>query len=43
MVRKPNELDWLVFRFFRWWWNPIFRNNPKLFELYKHELDNYDG
>ena len=26
-MKRPNKLDWLVYRFFRWWWNPILQNN----------------
>lgn len=29
-MNRPNWLDWAVYRFFRWWWNPIFRTNPKM-------------
>lgn len=30
MKREPNWIDWLAYRFFRWRWNPLFRNNLKL-------------
>jgi hypothetical protein len=23
-------LDWIVYSIFRWWWNPILRNDPRL-------------
>ena len=26
-MKRPNKLDWLVYRLFRWWWNPIVRND----------------
>lgn len=26
-VRRPNWLDWQIYRLFRWWWNPILRRN----------------
>jgi hypothetical protein len=25
--RLPNKLDWLIYRIFRWWWNPILKEN----------------
>ena len=30
MKIHPNYFDWLVYRLFRWRWNPLMRNNPKL-------------
>jgi len=27
---RPNKFDWLIYRIFRWWWNPILKNNPNL-------------
>lgn len=29
-MAHPTRLDWLVYRLFRWWWNPILRQNPRL-------------
>lgn len=29
-MQRPTALDWLIYRIFRWWWNPIFRANPDL-------------
>ena len=29
-MKHPNKLDWLIYRIFRWWWNPIFRENHNL-------------
>jgi hypothetical protein len=29
-MKRPNKIDWIVYRVFRWWWNPILRNNPNL-------------
>ena len=25
---RPNKIDWIVYRFFRWWWNPILQKRP---------------
>jgi hypothetical protein len=36
--RRPNRLDWLVYRFFRWWWNPILRSKPNLVFGLQNEL-----
>jgi hypothetical protein len=30
MENRPNWFDWLVYRFFRWWWNPIFNAKPEM-------------
>lgn len=27
-MKRPTKLDWLVYRFFRWWWNPILQRDP---------------
>lgn len=27
---KPNVIDWIVYRLFRWRWNRLFNTNPKL-------------
>lgn len=32
MKNRPNELDWLIYRIFCWWWNPILTENVKLGE-----------
>ena len=26
----PSKLDYLIFRLFRWWWNPILREHPRM-------------
>ena len=31
-MKRPTRLDWLVYRIFRWWWNPIFIDSPILTE-----------
>lgn len=31
-IKRPNELDWLIYRIFCWWWNPIFNKNKKIGE-----------
>jgi len=30
MENRPNWFDWLVYRFFRWLWNPIFREKKEM-------------
>ena len=30
IMKRPNKLDWAVYRFFAWWWNPILINHPRL-------------
>ena len=25
---RPNRIDWCVYYFFRWWWNPILVRLP---------------
>lgn len=29
-MKRPNALDYLIFRLFRWWWNPILREHPRM-------------
>ena len=29
-MKHPTKLDWIIYKIFRWWWNPIFRDNPDL-------------
>ena len=29
-MKRPNKLDWLIYRIFRWWWNPILEKKPIL-------------
>jgi len=29
-MKRPTKLDWAIYQIFRWWWNPIFRDNPHL-------------
>lgn len=29
-MTEPTRLDWLVYRLFRWRWNPILSQNPRL-------------
>jgi len=26
---RPNRIDWCVYYFFRWWWNPILVKQPE--------------
>ena len=33
--RKVTWLDRAVYRFFYWWWTPIFRDRPDYVELFK--------
>lgn len=33
-MNRPNWIDWLVYRFFRWWWNPIFEKNQKMADAF---------
>lgn len=37
-TKEPNVLDWVVYRLFRWRWNPIFRDNPELSALFEQCL-----
>ncbi len=29
-MKRPTQLDWIIYRIFRWWWNPILSRNPML-------------
>ena len=29
-MKHPNKLDWLIYKIFRWWWNPILSGNAEL-------------
>jgi len=29
-MKRPNKLDWLIYKIFRWWWNPILVGNAEL-------------
>lgn len=29
-MKRPNEIDWMVYRFFRWWWSPILVGNAQM-------------
>ena len=40
-MRRPSKLDWLVYRLFRWWWNPILRRNPNLIDGLIVEMGTY--
>jgi len=37
MKNRPNWFDWQVYNFFRWLWNPIFRDRIDLAKAF-HEL-----
>ena len=41
MNEHPTKIDWLVYRIFRWWWNPIFVRNPHLVMAIKTEFENW--
>ena len=30
MKKCPNSLDWLIYKLFQKWWNPIFKQNKPL-------------
>lgn len=30
MKKRPNSLDWLIYKIFQKWWNPIFKQNKPL-------------
>jgi hypothetical protein len=40
-MKRPNWIDWLVYRFFRWWWNPILRMNTPLAAGLSNEIRNW--
>lgn len=40
-MKRPNKLDWLIYRIFRWWWNPIFKEKAWLGVGLTHGLDNW--
>lgn len=40
-MTRPNKLDWLIYRFFRFWWNPILENNPAILLALADWLFNY--
>jgi len=27
-MNRPNFIDWLIYKLFRWWWNPVLRKKP---------------
>ena len=29
-MTRPTQLDWLVYKFFKWWWDPILMSRPVL-------------
>lgn len=33
-MNRPNKLDWLIYSFFRWWWNPIFKKDELLTKMF---------
>lgn len=40
-MKRPTKLDWLVYRLFRWWWNPVLRKNPLLTAWLGSALDDW--
>lgn len=40
-MKRPNKLDMLVYRFFYWWWNPIFQHNPKITRFFSEHIFAY--
>jgi hypothetical protein len=41
MKHRPNKLDWLIYRIFRWWWNPILVKKPSLVNGLKIEFEKW--
>lgn len=29
-MKRPSAFDYMIFRLFRWWWNPILREHPRM-------------
>lgn len=36
-----STFDWLVYRFFRWRWNPIFAENPAMLKEFAASINQY--
>lgn len=38
-MRNPNWFDFLIYRLFFWWWNPILTENKRLRDFFKNEVE----
>lgn len=40
-MKRPNKLDWLIYRIFKWWWNDILLNNHELWRKYVKDVNRF--
>jgi hypothetical protein len=40
-MKRPTKLDWILYRIFRWWWNPILTKNIHLLIGLRTEIDKW--
>jgi hypothetical protein len=41
-MNRPTKFDWLIYRLFRYFWNPILKENHKLRMALAHNLYFFD-
>lgn len=46
ILKRPNFIDWAIYRLFMWTWNPILKTHPRLlagFLDYMQEIQKRNG
>lgn len=41
-MKKPNKLDWLIYKIFYWRWNPILASNIEMAKFFSRQINDFN-